>query len=43
MERCDKLYGATMQTQGVTSIYQVKVQDAKKDFGSDEIMEEESK
>ncbi|WPL37425.1 AAA family ATPase [Malacoplasma iowae] len=40
MERCDKLYGATMQTQGVTSIYQVKVQDAKKDFGSDEIIED---
>lgn len=40
MERCDKLYGATMQTQGVTSVYQVKVQDAKKDFGSDEVVSE---
>lgn len=29
MERCDKLYGATMQQQGVTTMYQVKVQEAK--------------
>lgn len=30
MERCDKLFGATMQQQGVTSMFQVKVQEAKK-------------
>lgn len=35
MERCDKLYGATMQVQGITSVYQVKVQEAK-EFASDE-------
>ena len=29
MERCEKLYGATMQQQGVTTMYQVKVQEAK--------------
>lgn len=34
MERCEKLYGATMQQQGVTTMYQVKVQEAKQ-FVSD--------
>lgn len=34
MERCEKLYGATMQQQGVTTMYQVKVQEAKK-YASD--------
>lgn len=34
MERCDKLYGATMQQQGVTTMYQVKVQEAKQ-YASD--------
>lgn len=34
MERCEKLYGATMQQQGVTTMYQVKVQEAKQ-FASD--------
>ncbi len=35
MERCDKLYGATMQQQGVTTMYQVKVQEAKQYASND--------
>ena len=34
MERCEKLYGATMQIRGITSMYQVKVQEAKQ-YASD--------
>ncbi len=36
MEKCDILYGATMQNKGVTSIYQVELEQAQNDFGSDE-------
>ncbi|RXY97270.1 chromosome segregation protein SMC [Malacoplasma penetrans] len=35
MLRCDKLYGATMQQQGVTIMFQSKVQEAKK-YASDD-------
>ncbi|MEF9985165.1 MAG: AAA family ATPase [Malacoplasma sp.] len=33
MERCEKLYGATMKDQGITTMYSVKVKDAQHDFG----------
>lgn len=36
MERCDILFGATMQIKGVTSIYQVQLAQAQSQFGSDE-------
>lgn len=35
MERCDILYGATMQTKGVTSIFQVSLSQAKNEFSDD--------
>lgn len=33
MERCVKLYGATMPTEGVTSMYAVQLKDAQENFG----------
>ena len=36
MEKCDILFGATMQQKGVTSIYQVELSQAQNEFGSDE-------
>ena len=36
MERCDALYGATMQNKGVTSIFKISMNEAKKEFASDE-------
>ncbi|MDR3257707.1 MAG: AAA family ATPase [Mycoplasmataceae bacterium] len=38
MERCDVLFGATMQTRGVTSLFKVSLAQAK-DYGSDKIEE----
>lgn len=32
MERCDVLYGATMQIKGVTSIFKISISEAKRDF-----------
>lgn len=32
MERCDVLYGATMQVKGVTSIFKISISEAKRDF-----------
>lgn len=32
MERCDVLYGATMQIKGVTSIFKISIAEAKRDF-----------
>ena len=34
MERCNMLYGATMQTKGITSIYHVELSQAKQDFAN---------
>ena len=39
MEKCDILFGATMQQKGVTSIYQVELSEAKSEYGSDKIGE----
>jgi chromosome segregation protein len=36
MERCDVLFGATMQTKGVTSLFKVSLSQAKKEFASDD-------
>ncbi|GHU30755.1 hypothetical protein FACS1894166_00990 [Bacilli bacterium] len=36
MERCDLLYGATMQTKGVTSLFKVTLSQAKKEFAQKE-------
>ncbi|GHU47185.1 hypothetical protein FACS1894218_1090 [Bacilli bacterium] len=36
MERCDLLYGATMQTKGVTSLFKVTLSQAKKEFAEEE-------
>jgi chromosome segregation protein len=36
MERCDVLFGATMQTKGVTSLFKVSLAQAKNEFSSDE-------
>ena len=36
MEKCDILFGATMQQKGVTSIYQVELSQAQNEFGNDE-------
>lgn len=33
MERCDKLYGATMKDKGITTMYSVKVKEAQQNFG----------
>lgn len=35
MEKCDILYGATMQTKGVTSMYIVELSQAQQEYGSD--------
>lgn len=35
MEKCDILFGATMQQKGVTSIFKVELAQAKDEFGSD--------
>jgi chromosome segregation protein len=35
MERCDVLFGATMQTKGMTSIFKVSLTQAKNEFASD--------
>jgi chromosome segregation protein len=35
MEKCDILFGATMQQKGVTSIYQVELSQAQNEFGND--------
>ncbi|XQP55954.1 MAG: AAA family ATPase [Mycoplasmoidaceae bacterium] len=35
MERCDSLFGATMQIKGITNMYKVTLAKAKADFGSD--------
>ncbi|WEK83026.1 MAG: AAA family ATPase [Mycoplasma sp.] len=37
MERCDVLFGATMQNKGVTSIYEVELNQAKEEFANDDI------
>jgi chromosome segregation protein len=37
MERCEILYGATMQTKGITSIFKVSLANAKEEFGSDKV------
>lgn len=37
MERCEILYGATMQTKGVTSLFKVSLTNAKEEFGSDKV------
>jgi chromosome segregation protein len=37
MERCEILYGATMQTKGVTSLFKVSLANAKDEFGSDKV------
>ena len=39
MEKCDILFGATMQQKGVTSIFQVELSQAKSEFGSDKVGE----
>lgn len=36
MERCDSLFGATMQIKGITNMYKVTLAHAKQEFGSDE-------
>jgi chromosome segregation protein len=36
MERCDTLFGATMQVKGITSIYKVTLSQAKNEFASDD-------
>jgi chromosome segregation protein len=36
MERCDVLFGATMQTKGVTSLFKVSLSQAKAEFGSED-------
>jgi len=36
MERCDSLFGATMQIKGITNMYKVTLASAKKEFGRDE-------
>lgn len=36
MERCDSLYGATMETKGITSMYKVELNDAKNKFSDSE-------
>lgn len=33
MERCEKLYGATMKDKGITTMYSVKVKEAQQNFG----------
>lgn len=35
MERCDSLFGATMQIKGITNMYKVTLAHAKSEFGSD--------
>lgn len=35
MEKCDVLYGATMQTKGVTSVYHVELSEAQNNYSSD--------
>ena len=35
MERCDSLYGATMQIKGITSLYKVTLDHAQAEFGDD--------
>ena len=42
MEKCDTLFGATMQQKGVTSVYTVELAQAKK-YGSDKPNNEENK
>jgi chromosome segregation protein len=37
MERCEILYGATMQTKGVTSLFKVSLANAKEEFASDKV------
>lgn len=37
MERCDSLYGATMQIKGITSLYKVTLDHARTEFGDDNI------
>ncbi len=39
MEKCDILFGATMQQKGVTSIFKVELAQAKDEFGSDKTEE----
>lgn len=36
MERCDILFGATMQNKGVTNMYQVELEQAQNEYGSDD-------
>jgi chromosome segregation protein len=37
MERCDVLFGATMQTKGVTSLFKVSLTQAKNEFANDKV------